>query len=36
LDINKKRDPKVRGGSWKDESGDTRDGWRIMKLKDRF
>jgi hypothetical protein len=29
-------DPRVKGGSWKDDRSDTRDEWWIGKLEDRF
>jgi hypothetical protein len=32
LDINKKSDPKIEGGSCKDDRSDTRDGYWIGKL----
>jgi hypothetical protein len=30
--MDKKRDPKVKGGSCKDDKSDTRDEWQIGKL----
>jgi hypothetical protein len=33
LDINKKRDPKVKGGSCRNDRSDTRDEWWIGNFK---